>query len=387
MHRMQELASLIISIDEVVDKLNTFFTDSIILRLDHTIQAVGSEVEQLTGFTSGELSGRYFHSICADAAFRESLDQELKSGYFTDSVTTLLTKDNVMLSVSISGFYLGIISDINGYIILKVKAFENTATLKQELVSKRMELDTFIYRAAHDLRGPLATIKGLVNLIKIRQGNTEIDELNELIEVHANKLDDRLFKLLYLSDNTSKEEVNRGITHFDSVRCSLERTLRDNFEIDRATIEFKFPQQAYCELPEARLLQLLNNVLLYIISLPVTTLSKEDSINIVFCFENRLGELRINIHAKGFVVEENIRKAVSQPVSLYNDILSYPSLFNYYVAQREARQINGSLQVVLIEENEQVLQLSLPVNTPPMPEMRIADKSKNEKRTSNHTVL
>lgn len=362
-NRMQELTSLIISMDEVIGKLNSFFTDSVILRLDHTIQAVGSEVEQLTGFTSGALAGQPFARMCADEAFRKSLDTELRSGCFTDSVTTFLLKDNQPVSVCISGFYLGLISDINGYIILKVKLFENSASLKQELVTKKLELDTFIYRAAHDLRGPLATIKGLVNLMRIRQGDNEVDELNELIEVHANKLDDRLFKLLYLSDTQGINEGNKGVTHFDSVKFSLEKTLTDNFQIDRARLTFRFPKQAFCEVPEDRLLQLLNNILLYIISLPVATLGKEEGICIEFHFEILPARLNVTIHAKGFLVDEKIKNVIMQPESLYNDILTYPFLFNYYVAQREARQSKGSLQVTIVEPAEQVVQLVLPISS------------------------
>lgn len=380
MTRMQELTSLIISMDEIVGKLNSFFTDSVILKLDYSIQALGSEVELLTGFTSGELAGEAFAKMCADETFRESLDTELRNGCFTDIVTTFLMKDNQPISVCISGFYLGLISDINGYIILKVRLFENSTSLKQELVMKKRELDTFIYRAAHDLRGPLATIKGLVNLMRIRQGDSEVDELNELIEVHANKLDDRLFKLLYLSDTHGCDEGAKGVTHFDSIKFSLEKTLRDNFQIDKTVLMFKFPKQTYCEVSEDRLLQLLNNILLYIISLPVATLSKEDSIRIEFHFEVLPARLNVRIKANGFLVDEKIKSVIMQPESLYNDILAYPFLFNYYVAQREARQCKGSLQVSIIEQDEQVVQLVLPISASLSTTRNAAEKTDKEYR-------
>lgn len=380
MTKMQELTSLIISMDEIVGKLNSFFTDSVILKLDYTIQALGSEVEQLTGFTSGELAGEAFTKMCADEAFRESLDAELRNGCFTDSVTTFLTKDNQPVSVCLSGFYLGLISDINGYIILKVRLFENSTTLKQELITKKRELDTFIYRAAHDLRGPLATIKGLVNLMRIRQADSEVDELNELIEVHANKLDDRLFKLLYLSDTHGCNEGTKGVTHFDSIKFSLEKTLRDNFQIDRAMLTFRFPNQTFCEVSEDRLLQLLNNILLYIVSLPVATLGKEDGMRIDFHFEVLPARLNVTIKANGFLVDEKIKNVIMQPESLYNDILAYPFLFNYYVAQREARQCKGSLQVSILEQDEQVVRLVLPISASLSTTRNTAEKSEQEYR-------
>src|SRR5690606_25604869 len=109
-------------------------------------------------------------------------------------------------------------SDINGYIILKVKVLEDSTFLKKELITKKRELDSFIYRTAHDLRGPIATIKGLVNLLKMRNSEHEVDELTSLIEIHANKLDDRLFKLLYVADNTKDPEKCEGIVDFASLK-------------------------------------------------------------------------------------------------------------------------------------------------------------------------
>lgn len=363
MSSIRELSSLIVSMDEIIGKLNSFFTDSVILRMDYRIQSLGSEVEALTEFSSGELSGQAFSKICVDHTFREILENELRHGYFTDVSTNFLTRNNKSVSVSISGFYLGMISDINGYIILKIKLLENNAFLKQELITKKRELDTFIYRAAHDLRGPLATIKGLVNLLKIRQSEREVDELTTLIEIHANKLDDRLFKLLYLADENSESENCNGVIDFPVLKRALEKTLIDNFQLDHAVFELTPLEQSFKGINENRLAQLLSNVLLYIIGLPVATVGKEGKISIAMNFEALTTKLKVRIKAKGFLTSEKTREIMCQPISLYNDILNYPFLFNYYVAQREAKQLGGALRVDFLQENEQILLLSIPVNS------------------------
>ncbi|HZI25050.1 MAG TPA: histidine kinase dimerization/phospho-acceptor domain-containing protein, partial [Chryseolinea sp.] len=92
----------------------------------------------------------------------------------------------------------GLISDINNKIILIVKKTEVVATIENP-ENTRIEIDQFIYRAAHDLRGPLATIKGLIDLIKIRENNDELDRLIQLVDSHANVLDERLFQLAYMA--------------------------------------------------------------------------------------------------------------------------------------------------------------------------------------------
>lgn len=362
MSSLKELSSLIISMEEVIGKLNSFFTDSVILRMDHSIQALGGEVESLTEYSSAELSGQAFSKICADHDSWMKIESELKHGYVADVTTSFLTRENKLVSVSISGFYLGLISDINGYIILKIKLLEDNAFLKKELVTKKRELDTFIYRAAHDLRGPLATIKGLVNLLKIRQGDHEVDELLSLIEIHANKLDDRLFKLLYLADDNNEAEHCTGIVSFSGIRKTLEKTLGDTFQIDHAIFEFNSNTESFVGINEHRLTQLLNNVLLYIIGLPLATVAKEEKISIIISLEALKTKLKIKIQAKGFLTTQEIREVISQPISLYNDILHYPFLFNYFIAQRESKQLGGVIIPDFSHEDEQVLHLSIPVN-------------------------
>jgi nitrogen-specific signal transduction histidine kinase len=362
MSGLKELSSLIISMEEVIGKLNSFFTDSIILKMDYSIQTLGCEVESLTDFSSTELSGQSFSKICADQESWMKIEAELRHGFFADVTTSFLTREKKSVSVSISGFYLGLISDINGYIILKIKLLEDNAFLKRELVTKKRELDTFIYRAAHDLRGPLATIKGLVNLLKIRQGNHEVDELLGLIEIHANKLDDRLFKLLYLADDNNEAEHCQGVIEFSGIKKMLEKTLNDTFQIDHAIFEFNCNMASFIGINEHRLTQLLNNALLYIIGLPLATVAKEEKISITIDIEGLKTKLKIKIQTRGFVTTQEIREVISQPISLYNDILHYPFLFNYFIAQREAKQLGGVIIPDFAQVDEQVLHLTIPVN-------------------------
>src|SRR5690606_10243499 len=125
-----------------------------------------------------------------------------------------------------------------------------------------------------------ATIKGLVNLLKIREGNQEVDELLALIEVHANKLDDRLFKLLYLADNNNEAEHCKGVVDFESIEKMLRKTLNDTFQIDHAIFEFNTNTEIFTGINEHRLTQLLNNTLLYILGLPLATVAKGEKISI-----------------------------------------------------------------------------------------------------------
>jgi signal transduction histidine kinase len=75
----------------------------------------------------------------------------------------------------------------------------------EELVQKRtetlnrtvQELETFLYRASHDLQGPISSMRGLISLAKLESNQTKPNiEYNELIESSVLKLESTLRKLL-----------------------------------------------------------------------------------------------------------------------------------------------------------------------------------------------
>jgi len=77
-----------------------------------------------------------------------------------------------------------------------------TDALKQ----KNEELKTLIYRASHDLKGPLASVKGLFNLLKDEPDDTKtLKYYLELIEKSVNKLEDTLSGLLEVGLSSKKD--------------------------------------------------------------------------------------------------------------------------------------------------------------------------------------
>lgn len=358
---LSDITRLVISMSEMMDKLNSILADAVILDLDLAIAALGRDVETLMGVSSEEMRGEQFANLCVGTEIRHRLEEKLRPGYFTKLDANLWTRRGGPCEVTLSGFYLGLISDINGYIILKIKLKENGAYEKSELFTKKRELDTFIYRAAHDLRGPLATIKGLVNLLKIRKTDLEVDHITNLIEVHADKLDDRLFKLLYMANDNDHYEDGRGCVDFALLKETLLKTVSDNCQLEKAVLTFQAPKHNVCQVNDRAITRLVKHAILYIISLPVSTATEEDQVEIGVEMRVASARLYITIRARGFVTSEPIMQVVKQPSSLYNDLLSHPLLFNYYVAYKEASLLRGSLHTEFQGPGQQVVELVIPV--------------------------
>ncbi len=68
-----------------------------------------------------------------------------------------------------------------------------------DVLNINKELDSFVYRASHDIRGPLATFLGLCNLAKMEVGEAKALEYLEMLHSTAKRMDDILNRLLAIN--------------------------------------------------------------------------------------------------------------------------------------------------------------------------------------------
>lgn len=71
----------------------------------------------------------------------------------------------------------------------------------EELSKANEELDRFVYSASHDLRAPLMSILGVVNLARMELGEGEHIEYLEMIEKNVHKLDEFVRNIINYSKN------------------------------------------------------------------------------------------------------------------------------------------------------------------------------------------
>lgn len=102
---------------------------------------------------------------------------------------------------------------------LEEKVKERTSLLKSkndELTLLNDELDHFVYSVSHDLRAPLTSIQGLINLMKMEQDNKMHGQYLDLVTKNIKRLDLFIQEILHLSRN-ARLAVEKGPIDFQKI--------------------------------------------------------------------------------------------------------------------------------------------------------------------------
>lgn len=122
-----------------------------------------------------------------------------------------------------------------------VKDITSARQIARELQSVNEELETFIYRVSHDIRGPLASIQGLVNLAKAEALPTTAEDLFSRVGHMTGRLDNVIRNL---QDVVRIKQEDRELipTTVGHVWHQARQTLGDNAR----HITFEMPEGENC---------------------------------------------------------------------------------------------------------------------------------------------
>jgi signal transduction histidine kinase len=356
------ITNCLISEEDVRRKLPSIFTDSIILDANFNIVVVSKNVLDLLDFRSNELHQKTINYISGTFDFQSFLNEALLSGFFQEKYIEFFSKNNRPVLTIVSGFYLGLISDINGYIILRLKEADEFQKVNREIEAQRLELDNFIYRAAHDLRGPLATMRGLINLYKLKKDEFVVDHLMHLIDHQASELDEKLFNLVYLAK--ADRFVNRIVHTFNTNQ--LQSQLRDMIASkgfsDFLDFQFHTDVEEIEGINEELFTSMLVNVLDFILNLPATD-NGDPCIIFFISLENWMIEIKVVV--RGFLLNEHSYNAIQTTNCFYGDMLTNPELVNYFAAMKIALRLKASMHMNVNTHSEYEICFSIPMSSKP----------------------
>lgn len=104
----------------------------------------------------------------------------------------------------------------------KIEAAEALAKQNEALIKINKELDSFVYSISHNLRAPLMSVLGLLDLAKNEEDTVTIHQYHDMMKSSVCKLDETLKEILEYSRNARQGLMVNQI--------DFQKTINDNFE-------------------------------------------------------------------------------------------------------------------------------------------------------------
>lgn len=105
----------------------------------------------------------------------------------------------------------------------KLEAAQALARQNEVLTKINKELDSFVYSISHNLRAPLMSVLGLLDLVQHEDDRTVIRQYHEMMKSSVCKLDDTLKEILEYSRNARQGLVIHPIDFQKAIHENLER--------------------------------------------------------------------------------------------------------------------------------------------------------------------
>ncbi len=212
--------------------------DMVIVMDNHgNITATNGETQSLLGFSQEELLGKHYSTLL-DKSSRDiySVYRSLfRKKNFQSIEKVFLTQNGSRLHVTCSGSILYNKNKEAVGVLCIARDISKLKKYEMALLRKNKEMDNFVYKASHDLKGPLVSIMGLAEVARMEKDSSDIDAYLEMIIQTATKLNNTLVTLLKLaiSDNALKEKKIFSV--YQTVNSTLallaEKAKRDNVQI------------------------------------------------------------------------------------------------------------------------------------------------------------
>jgi signal transduction histidine kinase len=345
------IGNVLISGQDSLTILREIFDDALLLDHSFAIQSIGHAVSADLGYTTETIRGKPIDLVIPE--FNDKVLPLLRMGYFAHKKIHLVSKWNDLILVKLSGFYSGLLTDINGFIILRCENLEDIQVIQQQLDSKVTEMDHFIYQASHSLRGPLATIRGLINIAKIENDHLQLAFIHQKMEEFASRLDTKLYKLMCFAEADRAKGIPTGVIDQESLKSRLQQEISAD---KKGTIKIQ------CKVAEMKRVRVNEHLIeLFLVNLTAfiarSSGQAENSINVVITGDESSIEIVIMTSGFDFPLQHILMGEHG-----YGHLLEQPDLTDVYSAQKVIFRLQGKIGFEMVGEHQVVIKISIPYN-------------------------
>lgn len=210
----------------------------------------------------------------------------------------------------------------------------------QELSKANEELDRFVYSASHDLRAPLTSILGVVNIARLELGEGPHSEYLGMIEKNVHKLDEFVKNIINYSKN-ARLELDASPIDFEKLIKDVYNELIKDQEERNISFDISVEQDDVFLSDVSKIQILLNNFLsnsIKYIDLEKETAKIEVKVNV------KRNTAKIEIVDNGVGIEE---KHLDKVFNMFYRAtqLSEGSGIGLYIAKEVLNKLKGSVSI------------------------------------------
>jgi signal transduction histidine kinase len=179
------------------------------------------------------------------------------------------SEDYIKISFVFNYFTAMVISVLVVYFQMTLNSMSENDLIQKEIFANQKnkelqkvneELDRFVYSVSHDLRSPLSSILGLINIARLTKEPAEISELLSMVEGRVHAQDHFIREIIDYSRNARTETVNESIT----LRTLVEEvffSLKFNDNADKIDFKNEIPENTRIISDRIRLTVILSNLI------------------------------------------------------------------------------------------------------------------------------
>lgn len=245
--------------------------------------------------------------------------------------------------------------------VLEERVKERTEELRESneaLIKSNHDLDNFIYKTSHDIRGPLATLQGICNiaLMDIKEPMA-VDYLQKLSKT-AYKLNLILSKLLVIN------QINNALPLLEDVRLlrlvnSMVDENKMSYFIKEIKVKVEIDKNLTVTSDPDLLKIILGNLINNAFKFHDESRRVDSYINIGACINN--DQFVFEIIDNGVGIEESVAHQIFDIFSKTSEIQDTAGL-GLYLVKLATEKLDGKVEVKKSDEGHTLFRVSLPLN-------------------------
>ncbi len=235
------------------------------------------------------------------------------------------------------------------------------------LVRAHAELDTFLYKASHDLQGPICSIIGLCH-IAARTANAESRELIQRTYATARAMDRMLKKLKIISEvnRPSDPSLIKLRPEIDLVVAQLEEMIRQQNVSLHVDCSDSVVFYSHRDLLYFILLNVFENAVFF------SGLRSDARPEVTIKAVLQAGSVHISVVDNGVGIPENIRDRVWDMFYIGNE-MSRGNGLGLYIVRKSVQAVGGYISLESVEDKFTRVIIVIPVTTAEAPQQTNAE--------------